>query len=419
MAAEEHIPAWLLALKDSLPVGESYQVIALYVGVILVALLAYAIGRPILERIITSLSCKTRNRWDDYFIQRGAVRDMAMLLPAIILLYGSVLLPYGQTAFRKAVYIWMLVEVVSLISKLIDTSIQIYEESAISRRRPLKGYAQLVKMSIYIVAGIVIFSLIVETSPWALLSGLGALSAILLLIFRETILSFVASVSIASNDLLRKGDWIQMDSFGANGDVVDIALHTVKVQNFDKTITAVPTHKFLDNSFINWRGMQECGGRRIKRAMLIDMSSIRFATHEEIERWTEIRTLTHYIMDKELEIEEANRRANIPPDEHPLNGRRQTNLGIFRAYVRSYLTERSDIDTERMTLMVRQLEPEGDTGLPLEVYCFTRTTNWVEYEGIQSDIFDHLLAALPFFGLRVFQRNALMDRRQKFEDTLL
>lgn len=412
MAAEEQIPSWLQAIKDVVPTGEVYQGIAVFAAVILLAVLVYYVGKPIMRRLLGTLSGKTRMRWDDVVIKRNVARNLAALLPAVVLLYGSVLLPEGQVGFRKFVYIWILAEMVALTTKIIDASLEIYDQSAISRRRPLKGYAQLVKMFLYIVACIVAFSILVNTSPWALISGLSALSAILLLIFRETILSFVASVSIASNDLLRRGDWIQMDSFGANGDVVDIALLTVKVQNFDKTITAIPTHKFLDNSFINWRGMQECGGRRIKRAMLIDMSSVRFATHEEIERWTEIRTLTHYIMDKELEIEEANRRANIPPDEHPLNGRRQTNLGIFRAYVRSYLTERPEIDTERMTLMVRQLEPEGDTGLPLEVYCFTRTTDWVEYEAIQSDIFDHLLAALPYFGLRVFQRNALIDGRQ-------
>ncbi|TVM17074.1 mechanosensitive ion channel family protein [Oceanidesulfovibrio indonesiensis] len=412
METAAQIPTWLQDIKDAIPTGELYQEIALYVGIILLAVAVYYIGKPVLERILRSFSGKTRNRWDNYFVQRGAVRNMAALLPAIVLLYGSALLPHGQMGFRKLVYIWMLAEIAALVTKFIDTSIQIYEESPLSRRRPLKGYAQLAKMFIYILAAVIIFSILVETSPWALISGLGALSAILLLIFRDTLLSLVASVSIASNDLLRKGDWIQMDSFGANGDVVDMALHTVKVQNFDKTITAIPTHKFLDNTFINWRGMQEAGGRRIKRSLLIDMTSVRFATAEELLRWQDIFLLTRYLMDKELEIEESNRRAHIPEDGHPLNGRRQTNLGVFRAYVRSYLENHPNVHTDGMLLLVRQMEPEGDHGLPLEIYCFTRTTAWAEYEAIQSDIFDHLLSALPYFGLRVYQRNALVDNRE-------
>ncbi|MFW5735034.1 MAG: mechanosensitive ion channel family protein, partial [Oceanidesulfovibrio sp.] len=284
MESAARIPDWLLKVKNAIPMEDVYQGIALFIAIILLAIAVYYIGKPILERIIRSLSGKTRSRWDSYFVERGAVRNIAALLPAIVLLYGSALLPQGQAGFRKAVYVWMLAEIVALVTKFIDTSIQIYEETALSRRRPLKGYAQLAKMFIFILGAIVIFSILVETSPWALISGLGALSAILLLIFRDTILSLVASVSIASNDLLRKGDWIQMDTFGANGDVVDMALHTVKVQNFDKTITAIPTHKFLDNSFINWRGMQEAGGRRIKRSLLIDMTSVRFATPEDIQR---------------------------------------------------------------------------------------------------------------------------------------
>lgn len=412
------IPSWLQDIKRAIPTEEVYQGVALFLAIILLAVVVYHIGKPILERIIRSLSGKTRTRWDNYFVERGAVRNLAALLPAIVLLYGSALLPQGQAGFRKAIYIWMFAEIVALITKFIDTSIQIYEETPLSRRRPLKGYAQLAKMFIYIVAAIIIFSILVETSPWALISGLGALSAILLLIFRDTLLSLVASVSIASNDLLHKGDWIQMDAFGANGDVVDMALHAVKVQNFDKTITAIPTHKFLDNSFINWRGMQEAGGRRIKRSLLIDMTSVRFATADELQRWQDIFLLTHYLMNKELEIEEANRRAHIPADGHPLNGRRQTNLGIFRAYVRQYLENHPKIFSDGMLLLVRQLEPEGEHGLPLEIYCFTRTTAWAEYEAIQSDIFDHLLSALPYFGLRVYQRNALVDNRECPTNTL-
>eukprot|EP01022_Parablepharisma_sp_SALTPOND_P012955 TRINITY_DN1687_c1_g2_i1.p1 TRINITY_DN1687_c1_g2~~TRINITY_DN1687_c1_g2_i1.p1 ORF type:complete len:1926 (+),score=475.61 TRINITY_DN1687_c1_g2_i1:14559-20336(+) len=412
MEPEAQIPSWLQEVKQAIPTGELYQEIALAVSIILLAVVVYYVSKPIMERLIRALSGKTPTRWDNYFVERGAVRNVAALLPAIILLYGSALLPDGQSEIHKAIFIWMLAEIVALVTKFIDTSIQIYEESPISRRRSLKGYAQLGKMFVYILGSMVGFSILVETSPWALISGLGALSAVLLLIFRDTILSLVASISIATNDLLRKGDWIQMDSFGANGDVVDMALHAVKVQNFDKTITAVPTHKFLDNSFINWRGMQEAGGRRIKRSLLIDMTSVRFASPEELEAWQDIYVLTHYLMDKALEIEESNRRGNIPEESHPLNGRRQTNLGVFRAYVRSYLQNHPQVDSDGMLLLVRQLEPEGDHGLPLEIYCFTKTTAWAEYEAIQSDIFDHMLSALPYFGLRVYQRNALVDNRE-------
>jgi len=257
-----------------------------------------------------------------------------------------------------------------------------------------------------VLGGVLIVAAVLDRSPLLLISGFGAMTAILLLVFKDTILSLVASVQLTAQDMVRVGDWITMPQFGADGDVIDVQLHTVKVQNFDKTITTIPTHRLITDSFQNWRGMSESGGRRVKRSLYFDVSSIRFQSDEEIEHFRRFVLLARYVDDKRRELEEYNARlqGEVAAD---VNRRRLTNIGTFRAYAFNYLKNHPRIRQD-LTLIVRQL-PAGPDGLPLEIYCFTDTTVWAEYEGIQSDIFDHLIAIVPEFGLRLFQQPAGAD----------
>ncbi|WP_230291910.1 mechanosensitive ion channel family protein [Croceicoccus sp. Ery5] len=297
------------------------------------------------------------------------------------------------------------------ISGALDYVNELYARRPEAKNRPIKGYVQVVKIAVYCGAAILAIATLMDRSPLLLLSGLGAMAAVLLLVFKDTILSLVASVQIASNDMLRVGDWIEMPSMSADGDVIDIALHTVKVQNFDKTITTIPTHKLITDSYRNWRGMTEAGGRRIKRAIHIDQSAIRFMSDEEADGLRRFRILGPYLAAKEAELGEWNAKnaGETHSGESPVNARRLTNMGTFRAYVVAYLQKHPHVRAD-MTIMVRQLPPAPE-GLPLEIYCFTDTTAWGEYEAIQSDIFDHLIAILPEFGLHLYQQPSGMDMR--------
>jgi miniconductance mechanosensitive channel len=286
-------------------------------------------------------------------------------------------------------------------SQLLSAANQIYSSSNLAQGRTIKGYIQIMKIALFIVGGIVALATLADRSPLVMLGGLGAMTAVLLIVFRDTILSFVASLQISNYDMMRVGDWIEMPQYGADGDVVDIGLHTIRVQNWDKTITAIPTHKFLTDSFKNWRSMPESGGRRIKRSIYIDMNSIRFLEDEDIERFGKFVLLQDYIDRKKREIDEYNTE-HLPDQSFTANARRLTNIGTFRHYVVRYLRQHPQINRE-MTLMVRQLNPTPQ-GLPLEVYVFSSDVAWVSYEGIQSDIFDHIMAIVSEFDLRLYQQ---------------
>jgi miniconductance mechanosensitive channel len=288
-----------------------------------------------------------------------------------------------------------------IIDAFLSAAHALYLRSAAAATRPVKSYVQLAKVFIYVVAGIFIIARLADQTPWFFVSGLGAMMAILLLIFRDTLLSLVASIQLTNNDLIRVGDWIEMPQFGADGDVVDIALHTVKVQNWDRTITVIPTHKFLDHSFRNWRGMFEGGGRRIKRSIHINMGTIRFLSEPEIARLRRFALLQEYIDGKLAELAEYNEPYLGDPDAI-VNARRLTNVGTLRAYIIAYLKNHPQIH-DGLTFLVRQLAPTPE-GLPIEIYVFTRDTRWAYYEAIQADIFDHILAIVPHFGLSVYQR---------------
>lgn len=340
----------------------------------------------------------------------GILQRVANIAPALVVYYGIgniVEMPETVVAIiKKTCEIFFYFVTASIVSNFLDFVNALWMRRPISAEKPIKGYLQVVKIIIYCICIIYVISDLMGKDPVFLLSGLGAMAAVLMLIFQDTILSFVASVQITSSNMIRLGDWIEMPHLNADGDVVDIALHTIKIQNWDKTITTIPTKKFITDSFKNWRGMQESGGRRIKRSLYIDQNSIHFLTQEECEHLHKFSLLKEYLEGKEKEIEEWNKQLGNS-DQHSMNRRRITNIGTFRAYVERYLHNHPKIHGE-MTLLVRQLDLTP-RGLPLELYCFTNDTRWANYESIQSDIFDHLLAILPEFGLRVFQEPSGLD----------
>jgi len=368
---------------------------------VLTGLAAFLITRHFIARGLVYLTRRTENKYDDIVVDKLRPFRFAWIAPLLVIYYFAHTLPEGVEFVRQVVLFLILWLTVVTVNSLLDAANAIYEASDFYRGMSIQGYLDLSKIALIVVGVILTASLFTGESPLVLLSGLGALTAILLLIFRDTLLSFVASMQIQSNDLVKEGDWIEVPSYGADGDVVNIALHTVKVQNWDRTITVIPTYKLLDTPYKNWRGMQESGGRRIKRALYIDLNSIRFCNQEMIERFSKIDLVKEYIESRVDDAEGWNskRAASL---ENSFNGRQFTNLGVFRAYVVNYLKSRPDVHQEGMTLLVRPLAP-GPTGLPLEIYAFTKTVVWSEYEAIQADIFDHLVAAAPRFELRVFQ----------------
>nr|WP_321514633.1 mechanosensitive ion channel domain-containing protein [uncultured Pseudodesulfovibrio sp.] len=379
-------------------------------GLLLLAgLITFILARLLLVRAAHAFARRTKSQLDDILMEEGVFSRAALLAPAPVLFWGLELFPNTKDMLDDAIYAYMAVAVILVLVKVLDGLTRLYQTFGIAKRRPIKGYVQLVKLFVYILGGISVVSILLGKSPWGLLSGIGAMTAVLMLVFRDTILSLVAGIQISANDLLHKGDWIEMPAMSADGDVVDIALNTVKVQNWDMTITAIPTYKFLDTPFRNWKNMSESGGRRIKRSIKIDMSSVRFADAPLIEHLQKVQHLTDYITIRQAEINTANTTSGADPAS-TLNGRRLTNLGLFRRYVLEYLRSHPLLRQD-MTMLVRQLQPEASSGIPLEIYCFTNKTGWGDFEDIQSDIMDHLIAALPEFGLRAYQRNALIDSR--------
>lgn len=335
-------------------------------------------------------------------------RRAANAVPALIVGHGIWVVPHLSPAVRSVIGAIadaiVVLAIARMLSAVLTCANQAYVRRPDAAVRPIKGYLQVGKIILYCAAAVLIISILIGQSPLLLLSGLGAMAAVLILVFKDTILSLVASVQLTSNDMLRVGDWITMPSANADGDVIDIALHTIKVQNFDKTITTVPTYKLISESFQNWRGMAEAGGRRIKRALMIDQNSVRFLSDAEIDEARRFSVLRPYLDQRSGEIAKWNGDRAAP------DRRRMTNIGVFRAYVAAYLSAHPRI-SDAMTLLVRQLEP-GPDGLPLEIYCFTTTTAWGEYEAIQADIFDHLLALLHDFDLRLFQQPTGLDIAQ-------
>ena len=346
--------------------------------------------------------------------EHGFIKRLSHIVPALVLSKGILLVPGLPTAavtvIQNVCDAFIVLTIAMALSALLNIFNTLYQRRPDAHLKPLKGYFQVVKIAIFAVTTILIISALVDRSPLILLSGLGAMAAVLMLIFQDTLLSLVASVQISSSDIIRVGDWVEMPQLNADGDVIDIALHTVKIQNWDKTITTVPTRKFITDPFKNWRGMRESGGRRIKRSLFLDQTSVRFLSLEEIDELRRFMLLDEYVESKREELVSWNAQLQSQYKNDPVNRRRMTNIGCFRIYVQQYLRQHPGVH-QGMTLMSRQMAPTSD-GLPLEIYCFTNTVVWTEYEGIQSDIFDHLLAILPEFGLRVFQHPSGADMRQ-------
>lgn len=366
-------------------------------GLVLLACLTYWVAKKWVAKVVSHLAGKTATNWDDYLFDRRFFNCLALLMVPVVVRIVSDFVGWVHGAlFYKVVNIWGTLAVALLISAVLDGINRIYDSYPVSRNRPIKVFIQVVKIFLYCVVFIITFSIILDKNPQSLLVGLSAFAAVLMLIFKDSILGFVAGVQLIANKMVTIGDWIVMPSANADGEVLEINLITVKVQNWDKTISTIPTYKMVSESFTNWRGMQESSGRRIKRAVNIDLQSVHYLSREELEELKKSELLRDYIEEKLAELEVKNAAL-----ETPLDGQRLTNIGTFREYMEAWIARNPDI-AQDMTHMVRQLQP-GPTGVPLEIYCFSARQVWVEYERVQSDLFDHLFAVLPLFGLRIFQ----------------
>ena len=366
---------------------------------ILFAYILFLVTNQIILRSIAKIFRKTSTKFDDILLEQKVFNKLPYLIPLIFLYSLRDVVPFFKSVDRFLIALIALIILISL-NALINAINDVYRKSKFAEKLNIKSYAQVVKLILNSVGIIIIAALLAGKSPIYFLSGLGALTAVLILVFKDTILSLVSSVQISSNDLFKIGDWIEAPQFGADGNVIDIALHSVKVQNWDKTICVVPTNQLINSSFKNWRGMSESGGRRIKRSIKINMKSIRFCSDSMIEKFKTIHLLKDYMEEKLKEIEGYNIDKKIDEADE-VNRRSLTNVGTFRAYIKFYLKNNAKIHND-MTFLVRQLAPQSD-GLPIEIYVFSNDTDWINYEAIQSDIFDHLLAILPEFELEVFQ----------------
>lgn len=377
----EFIIDWL----ESDPLNQS---IAVAIG----ALLAFIVARFIVARGLIYLTSRTKNQWDDIVIKHLRPYRLAWIAPLMVIYQFSYLWPEWEEILKPgSLFLITWIGILTLISVLSAVNL-IYEGRATYTGVSIQGYLDIGKIVFIGVGAILTISIVTGQSPVLLLSGLGAITAILLLIFQDTILSLVASIQIVANDLVREGDWIEVPGFNADGDVTNISLHNIKIQNFDKTFSVIPTHKLMEVSYKNWRGMSQSGGRRIKRSLYMDIQSVRFSDAEDLDRLKKFPLLAEYISQRNWGPDEAT------PDEL----QRSTNVGAFMAYIVAYLKDRPDIRKD-LTIMVRHLDP-GPNGLPVEIYIFTNTTVWEDYEAIQASIFNHLLSVVPEFGLRVFQQ---------------
>lgn len=369
---------------------------------ILLAILTNFIAKKIVVRGIRKVISKLKFTNHDIVTQHNVIRRIANIVPAIVIMNGIVTIPHLSVKIislvQMATQAFIFFTFALAIGESLNIFNAIYQRNPKSRNKPIKGYLQLVKLVIFVVCALMIIGTFLKKDVFTLLAGFGAMAAVLMLVFQNTILSLVASVQISSYDMVRIGDWIEMPSLNADGDVIDMSLHTVTVQNFDKTFTTIPTNKLVTDTFRNWRGMAQAGVRRIKRAIFIDQSSVHFMNKEEQQKLKEFLLLDQYLNTKQEEIEEFNLQLS---NQAVYNQRRLTNLGTFRAYVEFYLKQHPGI-AQNQTIMVRQLQPTSE-GLPLEIYSFANTTVWKDYEAIQADIFDHLIAILPEFGLRIYQ----------------
>ena len=373
-------------------------------GILALAGLVYIVVRWFVMRGVVRLVKRTRTDWDDILFRERFFQRASHLAPALFVYFIAPLAFGGHESAVEvaqcAARVYMLIAGLLTADSLLDAVVVVCHSRNLPYKSSVRGFAQAAKIALYVFVGIIVLSMIAGKSPAFFIGGMGAMTAVLLLIFRDSILGFIAGIQMSANDMVNIGDWIEMPKYGADGDVIDISLTTVKVRNWDKTIITIPTYAMISDSFKNWRGMTESGGRRIKRALYIDMTSIVFCTEEMLDRFSKFQYIAGYINAKREELAGYNTENQVD-DAEIINGRRLTNIGTFRAYIAAYLRNNPKIHQD-MTLMARQLAPT-DHGLPIEIYAFSNDQAWVNYEGIQADIFDHILAVVPRFGLRIFQ----------------
>jgi len=396
----ESIQAWLEGQGIAASAAYPMSWIAVIIGIVILAWLSNIITKRILLTVVNIAVKKSRTKWDDIFVEHKVFTRLSHIAPALVIYATSDMLPGIETFIRQASMAYMILVGLGVWTGFLSAVVDIYQNYDVSRERPIKGYIQVIKIVSFIFVAVIVISTLFGQSPWLLLSGMGAMSAVLLLIFKDSILGLVAGIQLSGNDMVHRGDWIEMPKFGADGDVIDVSLNTVKVQNWDKTIVTIPTYALISDSFKNWRGMEESGGRRIKRAIMIDVSSVRFCNDEMLARFEKFEVIRDHIGEKKKEIAQYNRQHGVDTS-NLVNGRNMTNIGTFRAYLVAYLKNHPKIHNN-MTFIVRHL-PLTEKGLPIEIYVFSNDQAWANYEGIQADIFDHILAVVPMFDLRVFQ----------------
>jgi len=395
---------WLISNGFSESFAIFTKTIIFGVSLLIISYLSYLIAKKIITRLIHKVLLKTKFTWDDAFVEQKVFVKLAHIVPAIIILafINLVFKDYEKwgSFVTKASYFYIVIVVMLVINSVILSFNSIYNMQPISKTRHIKGYVQMVQILVAFIGIMMLFSILSNKDLSKLFFGLGTFAAVLMLVFKDTILGFVASIQVSMNNMVNIGDWISMPGRNADGVVLEINLNTVKVQNWDKTISSIPTYALVSESFQNWRGMEESGGRRIKRSINIDMTSTKFCSTAMIKKFNKIQLLSDYIQHMEKEITEYNESHKIDPSIL-VNGRRMTNLGTFRKYIKEYLKVHPLIH-DNMTFLVRQLQP-NEKGIPLEIYVFSKDQEWANYEAIQADIFDHILAVLPEFELRVFQ----------------
>ena len=382
--------------------------------VVAIAIAAYYLTRAVVIRLLKAAVARTDTRWDNELADAGVFTRLSHLVPALVLQQGSrqalADYPDALSALDPVISAYLVLTGLLVVNALLNAIQSIWDSHRVSRRFQIRTIVQVAKLVAFFLGGIAILAMLMGRSPIVFFSGLGAFTAVLMLVFRDAILGFVAGIQLSVNNMVRRGDWIEMPNQGADGDVIDVSLTTVKVQNWDKTVTTIPTYALVSESFKNWRGMSESGGRRIKRSVNIDLSSIRFCDAEMLERFQKIDYIRDYVQGKLAEVTQHNEEQGVDTSIL-VNGRHLTNVGTFRAYVEAYLHNHPNIFQDEMTFLVRQLAPT-DKGLPIEIYVFSNDQDWVRYEGIQGDIFDHILAVVPLFDLRVFQAPTGADIRE-------
>mgnify|MGYP001026888934 CR=1 FL=1 len=406
------IEEWLVNTAGLDPAySQLFKMIILLIAMTVAALLFWWIAQALINRFLDRVIKRTSTEWDDVLQEQGAFRKLGHIVPASVISSAAPVVftdyPDWVPLIAKITSAYVAIVVIRLLISVIKSTNIMLSRSEKFRDKPIASFTQLAKILVWSIGIIIVASIVLGKNPIYMFSALGAVSAVLILVFKDTLLGFTASIQITMNDMVRIGDWVSVPKFGADGDVMEINLTTVKVRNWDKTISTVPTYSFIADSFKNWRGMEESGGRRIKRSINVKISTVKFCSSELIEKLQKVRLLKEHFNLKEKDLQEYNARTEIADQDSPINGRKLTNIGVFRAYILSYLKAHPDVKQD-MTLLVRQLDPT-ESGIPIEIYCFSKKQAWADYEGIQSDIFDHIMASIKYFDLEIFESPAGSD----------